>query len=145
MKNSSATPMGSVMRSKYGSPTDSRRFWSASASSGYTVPTSTTSANPANSRLLTRNADSRDQGESMRPGARRRSARQAMSPIPTAAQIPRNTSSHGPMADSVNECTELMTPERVRNVPRMVRQNVAMTSERFQTRSIPRRSWTITE
>ena len=36
-------------------------------------------------------------------------------------------------------------PERVRNVPRIVRQNVAITSERFQTRSIPRRSCTITE
>ncbi len=49
------------------------------------------------------------------------------------------------MADCVNEWTELRTPDRVRNVPRIVRQNVAITSERFQTRSIPRRSCTITE
>ena len=31
------------------------------------------------------------------------------------------------------------------NVPRIVSANVEMTSDRFQTRSIPRRSWTITE
>ena len=49
------------------------------------------------------------------------------------------------MSDSVKAWTELMTPERVRNVPRIVRQKVAMTSDRFQTRSIPRRSCTITE
>ena len=45
----------------------------------------------------------------------------------------------------MNACTESTTPERVRNVPRIVRQNVAITSDRFQTRSIPRRSCTITE
>ena len=49
------------------------------------------------------------------------------------------------MSDCVNACTESITPDRVRNVPRMVRQKVAITSDRFQTRSIPRRSCTITE
>ena len=49
------------------------------------------------------------------------------------------------MPDSVNACTESSTPERVRNVPRIVSANVAHSSERFQTRSIPRRSCTITE
>ena len=49
------------------------------------------------------------------------------------------------MPDSVKAWTESSTPDRVRNVPRMVRANVAHSSERFQTRSIPRRSWTITE
>ena len=45
----------------------------------------------------------------------------------------------------LNECTDSSTPDRVRKVARMVRLNVAITSDRFQTRSIPRRSWTITE
>ena len=81
----------------------------------------------------------------MRPGARSLSPRQAMSPMPVAATTPKNASSHGPMSDCVNVCTESMTPERVRNVPRIVRQNVAITSDRFQTRSMPRRSCTITE
>ncbi len=51
----------------------------------------------------------------------------------------------GPSDDSENACTDVMTPERVRNVPRMVRAKVAMDSERFQTRIRPRRSWTSTE
>ncbi len=49
------------------------------------------------------------------------------------------------MSDCVNECTEFRTPLRVRNVPKIVRQNVEMTRDRFQTRSIPRRSWISTE
>ena len=68
-----------------------------------------------------------------------------MSARPVTTQTPRNVSSHGPIDDWVNACTEFTTPDRVRNVPRIVRQNVASTSDRFQTRSIPRRSWTITE
>ncbi len=54
-------------------------------------------------------------------------------------------SSHAPIDDCVKLCTDVTTPERVRNVARMVRQNVASTSDRFQTRSMPRRSCTITE
>ena len=57
----------------------------------------------------------------------------------------RNVSSHGPIDDCENACTDVTMPERVRNVPRIVRQNVAITSDRFQTRSMPRRSCTITE
>ncbi len=49
------------------------------------------------------------------------------------------------MSESEKACTDVMTPDRVRKVPRIVRQKVAMTSDRFQTRSNPRRSWTITE
>ena len=113
--------------------------------SGNTVPSSTTKANPANSTLLARNAPSRDNGESIRPGARRRSPRQPISPRVTATIRPKNDSSHTPMSLSVNECTDAITPERVRNVARMVRLNVAHRSDRFQTRSIPRRSCTITE
>ena len=49
------------------------------------------------------------------------------------------------MVDVEKECTDWRTPERVRKVPRMVREKVAITSERFQIRSSPRRCWTITE
>ena len=51
----------------------------------------------------------------------------------------------GPSVDSENECTEVMTPDRVKNVPRMVSEKVAMESERFHTRMRPRRSCTSTE
>jgi hypothetical protein len=41
---------------------------------------------------------------------------------------------------SPNACTDCTMPDRVMNVPKMVRKNVVMTSVTFQTRSIPRRS-----
>ena len=46
---------------------------------------------------------------------------------------------------SPNACTDCTTPERVMNVPKIVRKNVMMTSVTFQTRSMLRRSCTITE
>ena len=46
---------------------------------------------------------------------------------------------------SPNACTDCTTPDRVMNVPKIVRKNVTMTSVTFQTRSIARRSCTITE
>ena len=49
------------------------------------------------------------------------------------------------MSLSLNACTDSSTPDRVRKVPRIVRLNVAHSSDRFHTRSIPRRSCTITE
>ena len=49
------------------------------------------------------------------------------------------------MSLSRNECTLSSTPERVRNVPRIVSENVATSRLRFQTRNIPRRSCTSTE
>ena len=75
--------------------------WSACTSNGKTVPVSTTSANAAKSRLLSRNAASRDNGESIRPGDRNASPRHAISPTPTAAVMPRNVNNHGPIDDSV--------------------------------------------
>ena len=44
-----------------------------------------------------------------------------------------------------NAWIESRIPERTRNVPRMQRMPVARISEAFQTFSIPRRSWIITE
>ena len=69
------------------------RSCNASTSSGNTVPSSTTKANTANSTLLARNAASRDTGESIVPGERRRSPRQAISPSDTTTTIPKNASS----------------------------------------------------
>ena len=102
-------------------------------------------ANAANSTLLARNAPSRLIGESIVPGERSLSPRQPMRMIPVATTIPKKVSNHGPIELWLNECTLLITPERVRNVPRIVRLKVATSSDRFQTRSMPRRSCTITE
>ena len=109
------------------------------------MPSSTMKANSTNRRLLARKAPSRLRGESMPPGDRRRSPRQAMRPTPTTMTRPKKPSSSGPMDEVENECTDWMTPDRVRKVPRMVRLKVAMTRERFHTRSRPRRCWTMTE
>ena len=50
-----------------------------------------------------------------------------------------------PIAPWVKEWTDAMTPERVRKVPKSVRPKVRITSEMFQSFSIRRRSWIITE
>ena len=55
---------------------------------------------------------------------------------------PRN---HGPIELWVNEWIELTIPERVRNVPKSESENAITTSRWFQTRSMPRFSWIITE
>ena len=109
------------------------------------MPSSTTAAKPTNSTLLTKKAPSRPSGASMPPGERSRSPRQAMRPKPTAMTTRKKPISKGPRLEVENACTDSMTPERVRKVPRMVSENVATHSERFHTRSSPRRSWTSTE
>ena len=109
------------------------------------MPSSTTKANDPNSRLLAKKAPVRDTGESMEPPTRMSSPRHAMRPTVVATTRAKNPRSIGPMPDSVKECTESSTPDLVMKVPRMVRANVALSRDRFQTRSIPRRSWTMTE
>src|SRR6516162_3658443 len=52
---------------------------------------------------------------------------------------------HGPICELANACTELTTPLRVKNVPRMHNKNVENTSHTFQTFIIPRFSCIITE
>ena len=44
-----------------------------------------------------------------------------------------------------NVCTESISPERVRNVAKSVSRNVSVTKTMFQTLSMPRFSWIITE
>ena len=56
-----------------------------------------------------------------------------------------NERNHGPIELCVNEWIELTTPDRVRKVPNSERQNASETSTTFQTFSIPRFSWIITE
>ena len=55
---------------------------------------------------------------------------------------PRN---QGPIELWVKEWIELTIPERVRKVPKSERLNAKITSSTFQTFSIPRFSWIITE
>jgi hypothetical protein len=100
---------------------------------------------PTNRTLLARKAPSRLIGESMPPADCNRSPLQAMSPTPTSSTTPKNPRSSGPMLDAENACTDWRTPERVKNVPRMVRLKVATTRDRFQILRSPRLCWTMTE
>ncbi len=145
MRNSSTNPIGMVMRSKNGLPTAMRSPLMASMISGQIVPTSTINAKAAKTTLLAMNAPSRESGESILPTERSSSPRQPISPTVTTTMTAKKPSSAGPTPPSANACTEAMTPERVRKVPRMVRANVAQMSDRFQTRNMPRRSCTMTE
>jgi hypothetical protein len=67
MRKSSAMHSGSVMLLKNGSPTLTLTPRTASATSGKSVPNSTVKVNTENSRLLSRNAVSRDATASRRP------------------------------------------------------------------------------
>ena len=53
-----------------------------------------------------------------------------------------NPISNGPIVDSAKACTEEITPERVRNVPKIEREKVAVISATFQDFIMPRFSWT---
>ena len=99
---SMAIPIGFESWSKKGSPTTIWRFCNASMTSGKTVPNSTTNANSANKTLLARNAPSRETGESMLPGERKESPRQAMSHSETATMTPKKTMRYLPISLSLN-------------------------------------------
>ncbi len=45
----------------------------------------------------------------------------------------------------MNECTDCMTPDRVRNVPKIDSTHAARINPRFHFFSIPRFSWIMTE
>ena len=109
------------------------------------MPNKTTKAKPTKSRLFNKNAPSRPSGASIPPGERSRSPRQAIRPKPTMTTTKKKPIRIGPSVDSEKACTDWITPERVRKVPRMVRAKVATESDRFQTRMSPRRSCTSTE
>ena len=68
-----------------------------------------------------------------------------MSTIDTAATIAMKPRNHAPIEDCVKLWIELITPLRVRNVPKSARQNAPETSTTFQTRSMSFFSWIITE
>ncbi len=85
-------PIGIDKLLKYGAPTTVRRSCTASTIRGNTVPSSTTNANTVKITLLARNAPSREIGESITPGERRRSPRHAIRPSETTVTTAKNPS-----------------------------------------------------
>ena len=62
-----------------------------------------------------------------------------------ATRSRRKHAKYVPIEDCANEWTLAIMPDRVRNVPKMVRKNVRQMRKTFHTFSRPRRSWIITE
>src|SRR5256712_11652806 len=136
---------GTLTWLKNGAPTLTLTPRHASERSGNTVPKNTVNAAAISSTLFKRNADSRDTTESSSPCDRRASQRHATRPSAVNTTSARKLRKNTPIEPCVNAWTEAMTPERVRNVPKSVRLNVRITSEMFQSLSMRRRSWIITE
>ena len=78
-------------------------------------------------------------------GERSSGSRQKTTASENATTIPMNARNQGPIELCVNEWIELTTPERVRKVPKSESEKARTTRRTFQMRSIPRRSWIITE
>ena len=141
----SARPIGMLMRLKNGASTLIFSPVTASEITGNMVPHSTAKQLATRIRLLNMKLDSRDTTLSRRASLfryfKRSRIRITVAAIPTA----RNITKYLPMGDCAKACTELTTPERVRNVPKMHRKKVPEIRTMFQTFIMPFFSCIITE
>src|SRR5713101_2346064 len=145
MRKRRAMKIGIFTRLKKGAPTLTLTPRTASESSGKTVPKKTVKVAAIRKRLFRRKTDSRETAESSSPWARSRSVRHARSEKAPSRARARKARKKTPMDPCVKEWTEPMMPERVRNVPNSVRLKVRMIRVRFQSLSMRRRYWIITE
>src|SRR3954462_10319017 len=95
--------------------------------------------------LLNRNDPSRLASDSSRGVDATRCARAANSPNDAITTTARNTRRGGPIDDCVKLWTDAMTPERVRNVPRIVNAKVEMIRAMLHACNRPRRAWITAE
>ena len=102
IRNRSSRNRGTVVWTKYGPPTVDCRLVRASTTNGKIVPSSTTKVTANRTRLLPRNAASRDNEESKRPSERRRHDCMAMRPNPATRTTTRNPRYIGPTNDCAN-------------------------------------------
>ena len=109
------------------------------------MPKKTVKAAATRATLFSKKAVSRESTESSSPSARRVSQRHARRLNAVRSTRARNPRKKIPMDPWVNAWTEAMMPDRVRKVPNSVRAKVKMTSARFHSLSMRRRSWTMTE
>ena len=117
----------------------------ASEIRGKKVPQKITTQSPTRSRLLTRKTDSREASDSIRRSERRSSSRETISAAEPRITTAISPSSGVPTVEAPKAWIDSRIPERTRNVPSSASVNVATISDTFQTRSIPRFSWTIAE
>ena len=87
-------------------------------------------------KLLNKKPLSLEETDSIFLGDFKTFIRENIKPNEVARIIKTNDKNTGPREDSVKECTELITPERVKKVPKIQRLNVKMISTIFHTRSM---------
>ena len=143
--STSTSASGTVYWSNHGGPTAAFLPVTASEMSGKKVPQNTTKASPTSTRLFPRKTASRDSSESSRCSERSASRRETTRQIEPAIISPMSVTNGTPSVDAPKAWIESRIPERTRNVPRTARMPVVSTSVAFQTFSIPRFSWIITE
>ena len=117
----------------------------ASDRSGNTTPQNTVKAMATSSRLLYRNAASRETRDSSRERARSNGSRATMSTAEKTTTTTMKPTNHAPIGDCEKLWIELTTPLRVRKVPKIESAKVIATRTTFQMRSMPFFSCTMTE
>jgi hypothetical protein len=118
---------------------------SASDISGKKVPQKISRHSATRTRLFSRKNASRETSESSRPSERSESRREISSAADPSTTSPMKIRNGTPSVEAPKAWIESRIPDRTRNVPISAAANVAITSPTFQTFSIPRFSWTITE
>src|ERR1017187_3017077 len=112
---------------------------------GKNVPHSMVKQTTSKRRLLNRKLDSRETSDSSLCSVLRCDRFAIRKKVQTARVNPIKTRNQAPIDDCAKACTELITPERVRNVPSMESRKVAKMSAMFHTFNMPRFSCMMTE
>ncbi len=142
----SVRPIGSIHVLKNGGPTVSRSPVTTSLNVGNIVAKSTKNAEKSRIQLFARNAASRETHESSSLRDRSSGSRRMTRPkLKVRISTMKMVNSRASSRSSPNACTDCTMPERVMKVAKILRKKVRITRVTFQTRSIPRRSCTITE
>ena len=108
----------------------------ASDITGNRVPQNTEKHKTTKTILLNRKPLSREENDSIFRGERKSFNRVYIKPNEVNKIKKTNIKKIGPNDDEVNECTELMTPDRVKKVPNIQSVKVMMIKTIFHTRNI---------
>src|SRR5580692_2285385 len=145
VRSSRKSPMGTMSRLYQSTSSEILSPETASEITGNSVPQSTAKQLARRIRLLNKKLDSREMTLSNSDSLFRYSRRSRISQTVAATPTAINVTKYFPISDRANACTDCTMPERVRNVPRIHRKNVAETSTMFHTFIMPFFSCIITE
>ena len=134
-----------IRRLNHGGPTLASVPVNASEISGKKVPQKITTQSPTSTRLFSRKNASRESRESSRASERRSCTRLYRSAVEPSTTTPMKTRNCTPIVEAPKAWIESRIPERTRKVPVSASAKVAMISDTFQMRSMPRFSWTMIE